>query len=440
MELTTQKLASLKKDFQSNPVNTLAMNAATRVEIQELAVNHNVLRKVHFSFSHELETAAEATAQKKLGICWMYAAFNWCREIAQRKLKVENIEFSGPYMVFWDKLEKCNYFLHKMVELIDLPVEDRLVWMFLKTPHDDGGSWFHFCNLIHKYGILPKAAMPETKYTEESTRMNIILSTKLRHYAFELRSLYKSGYSKEQLHEKCTEYDAEIYRILAITLGLPPERFDWSYRDKDKNFHRMVNITPQEFYQQTIGRDLYETYTLWNAPLSSMPYSQTYTIAHTNTIREGKPLISLNLPMPELKKIALKMLQEDEVCMFSCDVGQESHRKDGILYKGLYDYGLVFQTRFDVLDKGTRLEYSEGKLSHSMLFTGVDLVNDKPTKWKVENSWGTDFGKKGYFIMSDEWFDEYVYEIVVPKKYLTSDMLQNFQKPPVELPYWHPIA
>lgn len=440
MELTYQKLEDLKKNFQNNPLNKIAMNAATRVEIQDLAVNRTISETINFCFSHELETAAEATAQKKLGICWMYAAFNWCREMAQRKLNVENVEFAGPYLVFWDKLEKCNYFLQKMIEFLDLPLEDRLVWTFLNKPHDDGGSWFHFCNLIKKYGILPKSAMPDTKYTEESTRMNIILSTKLRQYAFELRSLYQKGFSKEQLQEKCLEYNAEIYRILAITLGLPPERFEWSYRDKNKNFHRMSNITPKEFYEKAIGIDLHETFTVWNGPLASMPYNQTYTIAHAQTMVDGIPMTSLNLPMAELKKYALKMILQGDVCLFSCDVGQESHRKEGILYKGLYDYGLVFQSRFDLLDKGTRLEYGEGKLSHSMLLTGVDIVDDRPIKWKVENSWGTDYGKKGYFIMSDEWFNEYVYEIIVPQKYLENEALENFQKPPVVLPYWHPMC
>lgn len=440
MQLSYQKLGNLRKEFQQNPINKLAMNAATRVEIQDLAVNHAVSETIHFCFSHELETAPEATAQKKLGICWMYAAFNWCREMAQRKLNAENIEFSGPYLVFWDKLEKCNYYLQKMIEFIDLPLEDRLMWTFLKTPHDDGGWWFSFVNLIKKYGLIPKSVMPETKYTEDSLRMNSILSYKLRHYTFELRSLYKAGYTKEQLKEKCNEYVTEIYRILAITLGLPPERFDWSYRDKTKNFQRFSSITPQEFYQKAIGIELYDMYAIWHSPLPNMPYYQTYTVEHIQNMPEGKPPLNLNLPIAELKKYALKMIQNGEVCLFSCDVGQESHRKEGILYKGLYDYSLVFQTRFDGLDKASRLEYREGKVSHSMLLTGVDVVDNHPIKWKVENSWGNEVGKKGYFVMSDDWFDENVYEVVVPKKYLDPGLVENFDKPPIPLPLWHPLV
>jgi bleomycin hydrolase len=440
MELTYQKLIELKKDFQSSPVNKLAMNAATRVEIQELAMNREVAESINFCFSHEIETAPEATAQKKVGICWMYAGFNWCREAAQKKLNVESMEFAGPYLVFWDKLEKTNYFLQKMVEFIEQPTDERIMWMFLKNPPGDEGCWHVFTNLVKKYGLLPKSAMPDTKYTEESTRINTLFSYKLRQYADELRRLYRAGRTREELEHKCAEYLTEMYRFLAITLGVPPQRFDWSYRDKNKNFHRLANITPQEFYEQVVGVNVDETYALWHLPMADMPYYQPYTVIHTPTMIGVKPVVSVNLPMAELKKYALQMLQNGEVCLFSCDVGQESQRKEGVLYKGLYDYGLIFQSRFDAMDKGTRLEYGEGKVSHSMVLTGVDLVENKPLKWKVENSWGAEVGKKGYFIMSDEWFEEYGYEVIIPGKYLEPSLLEIFRQKPVVLPYWHPMA
>lgn len=439
MQITVEQLAEYQKNFTGDPMNRLAMNAATRVEIQELAINRQVLESIDFCCSHELATAPEATAQKKLGICWMYAGFNMCRESAQRQMNVETVEFSGPYLVFWDKFEKCNYFLHKMVEFIERPLDDRLVWMLLQKPLSDEGWWHAFANLTMKYGLVPKSLMQDTKYTEDSTRINALLCQKLRQYTASLRESHRLGHSREQLWEQCRQDMDEIYRILAIALGLPPARFSWNYRDRDKNFHRIENVTPQEFFQVSVGVPILEMYSLWNSPLPDTPYYRSFTIPHVENMVGGRSLLSVNLPIAELKKLALAILQEGEVCLFSCEVGQESLRKEGVLYKGLYDYSLVFRAPFNAMDKATRLAYGESHLTHSMVLTGVDIVEGKPVKWKVENSWGAEHGQKGYFIMSDDWFEDHVYEVVVPRRYLPQEVLKIFDQTPIELPYWHPM-
>ncbi len=435
-ELTLKQIDKFKSSFESNPALKLAMNAVTRGNLQEIALQRDVLNNVNFVFSHEVEQKGCITDQKRAGTCWLFADLNWIRTLTMKKFKIEDLEFSENYLIFWDKLEKANYFLEEMINLIDREIDDREVLHFLKNPIPDGGEWHMLVNLVKKYGMLPKPAMADTFNREQSRFVNEIAGYKLREITAELRKMHRAGKTMDQIRRKKTRLFEDVYRIMTIFFGLPPKTFDWSFRDKDKKYHQEIQITPSEFYEKYVDLDLDEVYTLASCPANGMDYNKTYTNRYFQNMAGGIPWKYLNLPVGELKKIAIRMLKKGDAVLYGCDVVQESHTKEGIMHEDLYDFESIFQTKFG-LNKQLRLDYRQSFLTHSMVLSGVDLVNGKPVKWKVENSWGKDVGQKGYFIMSDKWFDEHVLDLVVPKEYMPKKLLELFKQDPVELPAWH---
>ena len=434
--LTPARLKKYRNCFLQDPALRLAMNAVTRGNLQEIALNRQALNTLDFRFSHEIETKAAVTDQKRAGTCWLFAELNWLRTITQSKFQIEDLEFSQNYLIFWDKLEKANYFLEQMIQLRDRDLDDRKVHFLLHRPLPDGGEWHMLVNLIKKYGLLPKAAMKDTFHRENSRFVNERIGYKLREAAALLRKMNASGKTLRQLYNKKNKIMEEIYRMLVVFYGMPPDKFDWGFRDKDKKYHQERQITPHHFYEKYVGLDLDEVYSLASCPTESTEFYKTYCVEFFQNMTGGVDWKWLNLPIKELKKIAVRMLKNKEACLYGCDVLQESHTKEGLMHHKLYDYELVFQTSFN-MDKATRLDYGQSVLTHSMVLIGVELVDDKPVRWKVENSWGSDYGKKGYYIMSDEWFDEHVLDLIVPKKYLGKRLLKLFEQEPILLPPWH---
>ncbi len=440
MQIDLAMIHEYNRHIGDNPVNKLIMNAMGRVDLNELAVNRDLIKSVDFSFSDELDVAPEATAQQKVGVCWMFAAMNMLRYYTQKKLNVKSFEFSGPYLMFWDKLEKANYFLEKMITFRDRPASDRELHSFLSNPLPDGGDWYMFVNLVKKYGMVPASVMQHAAYSKDSTQHNLVLAGKLRQYAARIREMAQTGQSLDAIQAARTTFLAELYQIMVVCFGTPPETFDWSYRNEDKQYFREQGMTPHQFYDKYVGIDLDEYVNLWSTPLADTPYGKTYTIAHTRKMVGGEPNLALNIPFETFKAYALKKIKNHEPILFSCDVGKDSLRKEGLLLKGIYNYDLLFQTHFG-LEKAQRLEMGETSMTHCMLIVGVDIDNEgQPVKWKVENSWGADVGKKGYFVMSDEWFSDNVYQVIVPKKYLSPEELEQLQQEPVVLPLWHPMS
>lgn len=431
-------LKKFRRKFESNPAMKIALNAVTRGNLQEIAINRDVLNRADFSFSDEIETG-EMTDQKQSGTCWLFANLNWLRTFTQEKFKIKSIEFSENYMVFWDKLEKANLFFEQIIKYIDEEPDSRKNMFLLKNPVPDGGGWHMTVNLIKKYGLVPKALMPDTTNRENTRLMNGVLYYKLREGAAELRRMHRTGKSPDSLRARKMKYLEEIHRILGITLGMPPDRFDWSYKDKDDKFHRERAITPLEFAEKYVKVDLDDVFCLINAPSSNMPYNKTFNVEFFDNIVGGDDYKWLNVPVSALKRHAVKMLKKKKAVLFGCDVGQNSNAKEGLLYDDLYDYELIFDTKMK-MNKKTRLDFAQTVVTHAMVFTGVDLVDGKPVKWKVENSWGDKHGKKGYFMMSDEWFDEHVFDLAVPKEYLSPKLLEKFDQDPITLPPWSPMA
>ena len=438
-EITALTLEKMEQEFDANAAHKLAMNAATKSGITTLLRDADLEKRERFSFSIDLE-AGKVTNQKQSGRCWMFAALNTMRVEVMKKLNLENMELSQNYTLFYDKLEKANYFLESILDTVDEPTDGRLISWLLMAPLNDGGQWDMLANIIRKYGIVPKEAMPETFSSSCTREITPWMTKKLREFACTLRTAYAKGASMEELQEKKQEMMSVIYRMLVIALGKPPKTFTWETRDKDKQFIRIADITPQQFFAEYVGWNLDDYVSIINAPTQDKPFHHSYTVQYLGNVTEGHIVRHLNLPIEEMKKLAITQMQDGQVVWFGCDVGQ-FHEKDlGIMDTDGIQAGLLFDTDFP-MTKAQRLDFGESLMTHAMVFTGVNLDKvGKPNRWKVENSWGEDRGNKGFYIMSDRWFDEYMYQIVVNKKYLSKEQLKAYEEEPTVLAPWDPMG
>ena len=438
-EITALTLEKMEQEFDANAAHKLAMNAATKSGITTLLRDADLEKRERFSFSIDLE-AGKVTNQKQSGRCWMFAALNTMRVEVMKKLNLENMELSQNYTLFYDKLEKANYFLESILDTVDEPTDGRLISWLLMAPLNDGGQWDMLANIIRKYGIVPKEAMPETFSSSCTREITPWMTKKLREFACTLRTAYAKGASMEELQEKKQEMMSVIYRMLVIALGKPPKTFTWETRDKDKQFIRIADITPQQFFAEYVGWDLDDYVSIINAPTQDKPFHHSYTVQYLGNVTEGHIVRHLNLPIEEMKKLAITQMQDGQVVWFGCDVGQ-FHEKDlGIMDTDGIQAGLLFDTDFP-MTKAQRLDYGESLMTHAMVFTGVNLDKaGRPNRWKVENSWGEERGNKGFYIMSDRWFDEYMYQVVVNKKYLSKEQLKAYEEEPTVLAPWDPMG
>ncbi len=431
---------SFSNYFKKRENSKIIANAVIKNGINDTALNNESVKKMHYDFSEEIDVG-KVTNQEKSGRCWMFAALNNIRYSISKDLNIKDHDFelSQSYIMFWDKLEKANYFLENIISTVELEIDSRRVMWLLNEPTNDGGQWDMFTALIEKYGIAPKYVMPETYHSSNSRYMNKILSLKLRDFAKTLREDFKLGADKESLREEKETMLAEIYSILAYFLGEPPQEFDFEYKDKDGEFYRDSGLTPKEFYNKYSKVKMTDYVSIINAPTKDKPFDQTYTVEFLGNVKEGQQIHYLNLPIDKLINYTKNQLKNGEPVWFGCDVGQWSDRDLGIMDTELFNYEEVLDTKF-TLDKGQRLQYGESILTHAMAFTGVNLIGEEPLSWKVQNSWGEKVGEDGFFIMSNEWFKEFNYEVVINKKYLSQSDLESYQKKPVVLKPWDPMG
>ena len=439
--ISLDMIKSYKKNSSSDSSLKLSRNAATHNEITDLAMDWDEYRKIDHTFSEQITGEMKITNQRSSGRCWGYAGLNLFRIYLGRKHNLRNFEFSQTYFMFWDKLEKSNYFLNSIIETASETWDSRLMMHLLHNPIQDGGQWDMWVNLINKYGVVPKSEMPETYQSGKSMRMNRMITRKLREYAKELRDSINKQKSEEEVYALKNTMLSTIYKMLVIHLGEPPESFNWQVRDKKKGFHRFNNLTALSFFKEHVGIELNDLVCLINCPMSDKEYDRVYTVEFLGNVIEGNPIRYLNVEIDVLKNASVESIKNNDPVWFGCDVGKYLHRTHGVMDTKLFDFNLFYGTEFS-LDKASRLEYGESKMTHAMLFTGVDLdSNGKPIKWRVENSWGERNGEKGYYIMSDEWFDQYLYEVVVSKKYLESDIVDLYEKQDAQLlPPWDPMG
>lgn len=439
MTITPELLKQFEEKYQQNPKNGLVQNAIANVGIQEASLNNTLSRRHNFVFS-DVTTRGDITNQKKSGRCWMFSALNTARVETMNKLNLKTFEFSQNYTLFWDKLEKSNYFLESILETLDEPTDSRLIMHLLTAPVQDGGQWDMFAGILEKYGAVPKSVMPETFHSSDTLGLNRVLTSKLRENAHTLRTAHQQGSSINELQSLKEEMLAHIYSILVKALGPVPTTFTYEYRDSKDKFHRISDITPQDFFKEYVGWDLASKVSLINAPTENKQLDKLYTVKYLGTVKELYPIRYLNVSLETMKEAAIKSIQNNEPVWFGCDVGKQSTRDTGIMDLHAYDYATTLNDDIK-LTKGQRLDYGESLLTHAMVFTGVNLDEDgKPLTWQVENSWGDTPGQKGMFSMSDDWFDEYNYQIMVDKKYLPKEVLDLLNQDVVELEPWDPMG
>ncbi|WP_283580818.1 aminopeptidase C [Ligilactobacillus aviarius] len=437
--ISQEQLQNFQADLDKHEGHEVNERAVTKNGILSVSADYRSEVAMDRVFSIDIDTGKVAD-QKRSGRCWMFAALNTMRHSMREKLHMkDDFELSQNYTFFWDKLEKSNYFLENVLQTAELPTSDRKVAWLMQTPQQDGGQWDMLVALIQKYGVVPQTVMPETFNSSNSTEINKQLNLKLRKDAVELRELVAAKKSDADIQKAKEKMLNEIYRMLAYTFGEPPASFDFEYRDTDNNYHRIENITPQEFFKKYVGWNLDDYVSIINAPTADKPFNHMYTVEMLGNVLGGRQVRHLNLDMQTFRKVAIEQLKHGESVWFGSDVGQESDRKKGIMDTNLYHQDELFDVDFS-MSKAERLDYGESMMTHAMVLTGVDLVDDQPTKWKVENSWGDKVGEKGFFVMSDDWMEEFCYQIVVNKKYLPKDLQEILKEEPTMLAPWDPMG
>lgn len=439
--INKEDIASFHKNYRHHPNSSVLENTVTKNGVRNASFNWHSIADNTPHFSIDLKTG-DVADQKQSGRCWMFAALNTMRHDMQQKFNLpDNFELSQAYQFFWDKFEKSNYFYQNVIKTAKKPTDSRKVSWLMNEPQNDGGQWDMLCALISKYGVMPKAAMPESFNSSNSRGIDEVLNNKLRHDAVILRKMINEDHANEEaIDETRRKMLNENYRMLAYTFGEPVSHFDFEYRTKkDNEFHRDTNLTPQEFFKKYVGWNLDDYISIIQAPTADKKYHQTYTIDMLGNVVGGREIMHLNLPMDEFKQLAIEQLKNGESVWFGSDVIKYSETKLGIMALNTYDYDKLFDVDLE-MTKAEALDYGESMMDHAMVITGVDLVDGKPTKWKVENSWGNKVGHKGYFVMSDDWMDKYCYQVVINKKYLSEDLKRDYAKTPVVLKPWDPMG
>ncbi len=435
-QITKKQIESMRAEFDGDPSAKVAQNAVTGNNVASVSLRRDLVQEVDFTFSTKLDDW-KATNQKSSGRCWLFATLNLFRPGTMKKMNVKEFEFSQAHIHFWDKFERSNHFLEAIIETSDRAVDDRTIHFLLSDPIGDGGQWNMAMNLIRKHGLVPKSAYPESNSSSSTRWMNSILKDILRSTASELREIIGSGGTVEDARSHKESRIKDIWRVLCIHLGTPPESFDWQWRDKDKEFHRRGKITPQEFAEEFVDIDWEDYVCIVNDPRNE--YYRTYTVEYLQNVAGGPPVVYLNVPSDEMKSITQKILEDGLPVWMGCDVGKQMDRKRGLWDANLFETNELYGVDYG-MSKADRLRYGQTMMTHAMLFTGVDVVDGKPRRWRVENSWGDDSGEKGFYTMNDSWYDEHMFEIATARKYLSEKMLDGLETEPTVLDAWDPMG
>ncbi len=409
-------------------------NAVSSNGIQKLALNRSNLGEVDQYFSNRVESKG-ITDQKSTGRCWLFTGLNVFRAQVMTENNMGEFSFSHSFNFFYDQLEKSNLFLEGIISTVDKPMDDKKVEWLFKNAIGDGGQWTGVVDIITKYGLVPSDVFPES-YNSENTRwMSRIIRRKLKEDGLALREMFSNGSNEEELRKTKNTMLKDIYRILVISLGEPPTEFEWRYEDKDGNLSDLKTYTPKSFYEEFVNVDLNEYIMFMNDP--TREFDKVYEIEFDRHIMEGQNWKYLNLEADKIKQFAIASIQGNEAMYFSCDVGKQLDKDRGYLDVNNYNYDALFGVDFN-MDKKQRIQTFESGSTHGMALVAVDIQNDKPVKWLLENSWGNT-GFEGHLIMTDEWFDEYMFRMVIHKWYIDEETLKILEQEPIKLPPWDPM-
>ena len=434
--ITDKDLQEIQGSFKKDAATTAIQNILTSDKnIKDNALNRELQGKVDHHFKYRVKVKG-ITNQEGSGRCWMFTSMNVLRPRVMEKYNLSNFDFSHNYLYFWDIFEKPNLFLENIIGTANLPMDDRTVTEYFKSPVGDGGVWNLYYNAAQKYGVVPQEVMPETAHSNNTSQMTGIINEKLRLGGYTLREMAQAGKKTKELRNEKNNILKDVYRILALCLGEPPHEFTWRYKDKAGNIKELANYTPKQFYQEITPADYSpENYIMiMNDP--TREYYKVYEIQNYRNTIEGINWVYLNLPNEDIKTAALASIKNNEAMYASCDVGKQFNRTQGILDPSMYDYESLFGVKLN-MDKKARILTRQSGSSHAMTLIGCDTdQNDKPLKWEFENSWGAANGHNGYLTFTDKWFDEYMFRLVIHKNYLNEKAIRALKEKPVQLPVW----
>jgi len=434
--ITPSVLEQITKSVNDDADTRALINAISNNDIQKLALNRDNVGELDMNFSNRIKIKG-ITDQKSSGRCWLYTGLNVIRIGTIENYQMDDLQLSQTYPFFWDQLEKANLFLEGIVQTVDKPMDDKRVEWLLKNPIGDGGQWTGVVDVIQKYGVVPFDVMPDTKNSEATRWMSRLLRRKLRGQAMDLRQMFEDGKKEKALQERKIEMLGEIYRILVLSMGEPPTQFEWRYKTADGKLSEMKTYTPMSFFKDFVNIDLNDYVMFMNDP--SRPYYKLYEIDYDRHIFEGGNWKYINLPVDDIKNFAIESIKNNDAMYFSCDVGKQLNKEKGTLDVNNYSYDDLFGVAFD-MDKTERVKTYESGSSHGMNLVGVDLDEDgKARKWLLENSWGAKSGHKGFLVMTDNWFNEYMFRLVIKIEYISPSAIQILDTEPTLLPPWDPM-
>mgnify|MGYP002735393532 CR=1 FL=1 len=440
--VTLEDLGAAREQFVEERANVIAKNAVTAQGIREVARVPEAVAANTGTFDVEVRQGKRCD-QKRSGRCWMFASLNTMRTRIIDRYNLKTFELSQAYPLFFDKVEKSNWFLENVLDTLDEPLSGRLMAHLLADPISDGGQWDMFRALVRKYGVVPKEAMPETACSSNTRDMDAYLTRYLRGAAKRLRESHEAGVGTDDLRAMKKEMMGEVTSLLITCLGEPPVQFDVRLRDKDDELVLSGTYTPQEFFDKVVSMPVDDYVSVISAPTADKPFGHTYTVDRLGNLVEAGGVRYLNLPVERLKELAVAQLQDGLPVWFGCDVIQSFIRDEGIMDTASLDVDGLFGFPVEgCLDRAERLDYGESLMTHAMVLEGVNLdAAGKPTLWKVENSWGDKRAKDGFDSITDAWFDQYVYQVVVDKRFLSDSERKTYEtEEPTVLAPWDPMG
>lgn len=436
-EVTNKDLEDIRSSFKLDAPTKAIQNILTEdKDIRSNALNRDLQGKIDHYFKYRVKVSG-ITNQLSSGRCWMFTSMNVLRPSIMEKYNLNEFDFSHNYLYFWDIFEKSNLFLENVIATAKEDFSDRAVVTFFKSPVSDGGVWNMYYNAGKKYGVVPKSVMPETAHSNNTGQMISLINERLRGGGYQLRELFTAGKKDKDLRVEKNNILKDVYRMLALCLGEPPTQFTWRYKDKNGNIKELKDYTPQQFYKEITPADYSSDNYIMIMNDPTREYYKVYEIENYKNTIEGVNWVYLNLPNEDIKKAALASIKNDEAMYASCDVSKFYNRATGISDPEMYDYSSLFGVNMKEMDKKARILTRQSGSAHAMTLIGCDTDNnDKPVKWEFENSWGTTAGNKGYLTFTDSWFDEYMFRIVIHKKYLDQKAISSLSQKPVILSVW----
>lgn len=436
-EIDAKTLSKIQSSYVKDASTKALHNAIVgNKSLKALALNSELEGKIDHNFKYKVKGNNSITDQQQSGRCWMFTSMNVFRPEVANKFNLNSFEFSHNYNYFWDMFEKSNLFLENMISTSKKDMDDREVVAFFSSPIDDGGVWNHFYNVSKKYGVVPQSVMPETAHSNNTAQMLSVIKERLRKGGYQIRMAAANKKNESQLRDIKIETLTDVYRILALCLGEPPVKFDWRFKDKNGKIQEIKDYTPQKFFADIVPANYKPDNYIMIMNDPTRPYYKVYDIKNYRNTQEGTNWMYLNLPNDEIKASALKSIKNNEPMYSSSDVGKEFNNASGILAVGMYDFKSLLGVDLS-MDKTARILTRQSGSAHAMSLVACDTdENDQPIKWQFENSWGAAAGANGYLTFTDEWFNEYIFRIVIKKEYLSEKAVKALGEKVVALPVW----